>query len=187
MTTVPMHLDPKTCALLVVDIQERLMPVINERERVIRNAVLLIKTAQELGLPIVATTQYAARIGALVPEITAALGEIPVHDKTEFDCFGNAGILSVVRDLPAGVNTLLVCGVETHICVYQTVIGGLLNGYHLWVGSDAVSSRTQANYHNGLARIREIGGVVASTELIIYDLLGRAGTPAFKNLLPLLK
>lgn len=187
MKQAPTHLDAAKCGLMVVDIQERLMPVIHERERVLRNSVLLIKTARELAMPIIATTQYASRIGALLPEIMAELGDVVVRDKTEFDCFGNAGIKEAARAVGNGIDTLILCGVEAHICVYQTVVGGLADGYRIWVGSDAVSSRTPANHANGLDRIREIGGTVASTEMIIYDLLGRAGTPAFKNLLPFLK
>ena len=187
MEKVLSHLQPEQCALLVVDIQQRLMPVIDEADRVCRNSALLIKTAKKLHMPILATTQYAARIGAPVPEIAAELGEVEPLDKIEFDCFVNAGFLQSVRALPDTVNTLVVCGVEAHICVYQTVLGGLANGYHVWVGGDAVSSRVPFNYQTGLQRMREMGAIVASTEMIIYDLLHRADIPAFKELLPFLK
>lgn len=181
------HLQPRQCALMVVDIQEKLMPVINERERVVKNSVLLIKTARTLEMPILATTQYAARIGALLPEITDELAGVEPLDKMEFDCFANSAILQAARILPAEVKTLIVCGVESHICIYQTVVGGLANGYGMWVAGDAVSSRIPTNYEAGLQRMRELGAVVGSTEMIIYDLLHRAGTQEFKALLPYLK
>jgi len=171
----------------VVDIQERLMRVIDNADRVTRNSALLLKAAAVLDLPVLATTQYRERIGPLLSEITAELGGIEPLDKMEFDCFANPGFREAVTALPGGVDTLLVCGVETHICIYQTVVGALNMGYRVWVAADAVSSRTPANRKLGLARIREIGGVVGSTEMIVYDLLGRAGTPAFKALLPALK
>lgn len=180
-------LAPARCALLVVDIQERLMPVIDGRAQVVQNALLLLRTAKVLGLPILATTQYVARIGALLPEVSAELGGVTAVDKMEFSCFGNEGFRAALARLPNTVDTLLLCGVETHICVYQTVLGGLLAGYRMWVASDGVSSRSRHNYRSGLARIRELGGVVANTEMIVYELLQRAGTPEFKELLPFLK
>lgn len=181
------HLRPELCALLVVDLQERLMPVISGREGVIRNTTLLIKAAEVMQIPVVATTQYAARIGELVEPVQTALGGVAALDKMEFDCFANQGIRAKVKALPGRINTLLICGVETHICIYQTVLGALKEGYRVLVPADGVSSRAVANYETGLARIRELGGTVTSTEMVIYELLHRAGTPEFKALLPYLK
>jgi nicotinamidase-related amidase len=181
------YLDPKQCALLVVDIQERLMPVIDGRERVVKNSRLLIKTARSLHIPIIATTQSAARIGNLLPEISAELPDLTPVDKMEFSCFANTAFQARLRGLPQGIDKLIVCGVEAHICIYQTVLGGLIGGYKMWVPADAVSARTEHNYRTGLERIRDIGGSVANSELIIYELLGKAGTPEFKGLLPFLK
>ncbi len=185
MTTIK-RLDPEHCGLLVVDIQERMMRVIDAKDEVVRNAVLLIKTAVELGLPIVATTQYVARIGPLLPEIVAELPDIQAIDKLEFGCFDNAEAAAALKSYK-NVDTWITCGVETHICMYQTVMGGINAGYGMWLPADAVSSRTAKNYETGLARIREIGGIVANTEMVIYELLGKAGTPTFKALLPFLK
>jgi len=184
---VPETLSPERCALVVVDIQERLMPVISGRDEVVKNAALLLKAARTLKMEVVATTQYAARIGALLPEIQAELAGAEVLDKMHFNCFGNPAIQARIKALPPPVNTLIVCGVETHICIYQTVAGALRAGYRVVVAADAVSSRTMKNYELGLARLRELGAVVAPTEMVIYELLGEAGTPAFKELLPFLK
>ena len=181
------RLRPEHCALLVIDIQERLMPVIDGGEQVTERSVLMIKAARELGMPVLATTQYGARIGSLVEPVQEALAGVEPLDKMEFGCFRNYGVQEAFRQLSREVNTIIVCGVETHICVYQTVLGGLQGGYRMWVVADAVSSRTRENYEIGLERIRQIGGVVGSTELIIYELLGQAGTAPFKALLPLLK
>lgn len=185
--SIPEFISPERCALLVVDIQERLMPVINGRDEVVKNTTLLLKAAKILKMEILATTQYAARIGLLLPEIRAELNGVAVLDKMHFSCFGNPAIQGRVKRLPPPVNTLIVCGVETHICVYQTVLGALREGYRVVVPADAVSSRTVKNYEVGLTRIRELGAVVSSTEMVIYELLGEAGTPAFKELLPFLK
>ena len=172
---------------MVVDMQERLMPVIDGKDRVVKNSVLLIKTAKILNIPIIATTQYVAKIGKLLPEITSELGALSPTDKMEFSCFNNHELQKVIADLDNSIDTLIVCGVETHICIYQTVLGALINDFHVWVPADAVSSRTKGNYQTGLDRIREIGGIIANTELIIYELLQKAGTPEFKQLLPFLK
>ncbi|MFZ5774149.1 MAG: isochorismatase family protein [Thermodesulfobacteriota bacterium] len=187
MTETVCHLAPDQCAVLVVDIQERLMQAIPSREAISRSAVLLVKAAKVMGVPVIATTQYAARIGALLPEVAAELEGVAPLDKLEFDCFGNDGIAAALAGLPARVDTVVVCGAETHICVYQTVLGGLMAGRRMWVMADGVGSRAQLNHETGLSRIREIGGVVANTELVIYEWLRQAGTPAFKALLPFIK
>ena len=180
-------LTPERCALLVVDIQERLMPVIAGREEVARNTVLLLKGAAVLRIPAVATTQYAARIGDLIPEVRAELDGVTPLDKMHFSCFGNPEVQARIESLRPKVDTLIVCGVETHICIYQTVLGALRDGFRVVVAADAVSSRTVKNYEIGLARMRELGAVVASTEMVLYELLNQAGTPAFKEMLPFLK
>ncbi len=181
------HLEAAHCALLVVDIQENLMKVIHDRSGVAKKSALLAKAAKILNIPIVATTQYAARIGEIIPEVQAELPVGPPLDKMEFNCFANPEISRAVKGLPQGVNTLIVCGVETHICIYQTVLGGLLSGYRMWVPADAVSSRDPQNCETALLRMREMGAVIVNVELIIYDLLLKAGTPAFKELRPFLK
>jgi nicotinamidase-related amidase len=181
------HLRPEFCALMVVDVQKRLMPVINDREGVTRNLALLMKAAEIMKIPIVATTQYAAKIGELLPAVQAELGDVVPLDKMEFDCFANQAIKERFKKLPREINTLIICGVETHICIYQTVLGALLAGYRVWIPADGVSSRAVGNHETGLARIKELGAMVGNTEMIIYELLHRAGTPEFKELLPFLK
>ena len=180
------RLVPATTGLLIIDIQERMMPVIPARDEVIKNSVLLAKAAAILQLPMIATTQYTARIGKLLPEISAEIGAAQPLDKLEFDCFANAAVMNKIRACSA-VDTWIVCGVETHICIYQTVLGGLGAGYGMWVPADAVGSRAEKNYLTGLDRIRQIGGAVGNTEMIIYELLGKAGSPEFKALLPFIK
>ena len=181
------RLAPEQCALLVVDIQERMMQAIGARDEVVRNAALLMKAANILQVPVLATTQYVARIGASLPEIQAELGSVIPLDKLEFGCFDNGPIVEAAKSLSREINTIIVCGVETHICIYQTVAGGLLQGYRMWVPADAVASRVDKNHQTGLARISEIGGIVANTEMIIYEWLHKAGTPAFKAILPYIK
>ena len=181
------YLSPSHCALMIIDLQERLMPVIAGREQVVKNAVLLLKAAKAMTMPILATTQYVARIGELLPEIKTELNGVASIDKMEFGGFNNQAVKKAAEHLPNEIDTLILCGVETHICIYQTAIGAILGGYKVWVPADAVSSRVRHNHRTGINRIREIGGIVANTELIIYELLHKAGTPEFKELLPFLK
>jgi nicotinamidase-related amidase len=174
------------CVLGVIDIQERLLPPIHEKERLIRNSQLLIRLANILSMPVVVTTQYSKGLGQTVPEIMQLLpGNKPV-DKTEFGCFGNGEFCSAISTL-AGRSTLLLCGMETHICVMQTALGALHQGLTVHVAADAVGSRSELNWKLGLERMKEAGVVISSTEMMIYEVMGRSGSPAFKEILQYIK
>ena len=181
------RLRPEECALVVIDIQQKLLPPIFAREQLLRNAQLLLRLAKILTLPVLATTQYAQGLGKIVPEIAALLPGQETLDKNEFGCFGNAQFCSSIKSAAPGRNTLLLCGMETHICVMQTALGALEQGYLVHVASDAVSSRSEWNRKIGLERMREAGAIISSTEMMIYELLGGSGTSAFKEMLPHLK
>jgi nicotinamidase-related amidase len=174
------------CALAVVDIQEKLLPSIWEKERVVRNAQVLIRAAEAMDIPVVVTTQYVKGLGPVVPEIASLLPETTPIEKLEFGCFGNDAFCSAVGQL-AGRNTLLVCGIETHICVMQTALGALNQRMNVHVAADAVSSRTELNWTLGLQRMRDAGAVISSTEMMIYELMGKSGTATFKEMLKWIK
>jgi nicotinamidase-related amidase len=180
-------LEAERCALLVVDIQEKLLPPIFQKEQLLKNSQLLIRLAGVLKLPALVTTQYAKGLGNTVPEIASLLPETHAIDKQMFSCFGSDAFCSVLKRLPGNRNTVLICGMESHICVTQTALGSLREGYIVHVASDAVSSRTEWNWKIGLERMRAAGAVISSTEMIIYELLRSSGAPAFKELLPYLK
>src|SRR6185437_507169 len=208
-------LDPAECALIVIDIQEKLLPPIFERERVVKNSQLLIRAAGILNIPTIATTQYAKGLGETVPDVKSLLPSAPI-DKQMFSCFGSDAFCSTLKGVPhAGVpqsglpssgvphvsrllgdvgmqdagrkNTLLLCGMESHICVTQTALAALREGYMVHVASDAVSSRTPWNLNIGLDRMRAAGAVISSTEMIIYELLHSSATEEFKRMLAHLK
>ena len=180
-------LEADRCALLVIDIQEKLLPPIYEKERLVRNAQLLLRLAGILKIPAIATTQYEKGLGKTVPDVAALLPQTAAIDKLEFGCFNSSGFCSTVRSLPGQRNTMLLCGMETHICVMQTALGALNRGYLVHVAADAVGSRTEFNWKIGLKRMRAAGAVISSTETIIYELLRASGTAAFKEMLPHLK
>jgi len=179
-------LKPEECALVVIDIQEKLIPFIYEKDRVIRNTKLLINLAKIIGLPIILTTQYTKGLGQTIEDIVSEIPDIEPIDKLEFGCFGNKGFCGAVENLPAR-KTLLTAGIESHICVTQTVLGALNQGYNVHVPTDSVSSRTESNWQVGLHRMEQAGAVLSSTEMIIYELLYQSGTSAFKQMLPYLK
>jgi nicotinamidase-related amidase len=180
-------LEPEHCALIVVDMQEKLLPPIWERERLVHNAQLLIRLAGALKIPALVTTQYAKGLGSTVPEISSLLPDHPPIDKLMFSCFGSDVFCSLLKRLPGQRTTVLLCGMETHICVMQTALGALREGYLVHVASDAVSSRAELNWRIGLDRMRSAGAILSSTEMMIYELLRSSGAPAFREILPHLK
>jgi nicotinamidase-related amidase len=180
-------LEADQCALVVIDIQEKLLPPIFQRAQLLRNAQLLIRAAAILKIPALVSTQYAKGLGGTVPEISSLLAGTEPIDKTLFSCFGSDAFCSVLKRLPGKRNTLLLCGMESHICVAQTALGALREGYLVHVSSDAVSSRAEWNWKVGLERMRAAGAVISSTEMMIYELMRSSSSAAFKELLPHLK
>src|SRR5271165_905510 len=182
-----MALEPEQCALLVIDIQEKLLPPIFQREQLVRNASLLIRAASILKIPALISTQYAKGLGGTVAEIASLLAGTEAVDKTLFSCFGSDAFCTLLKRLPGQRNTLLLCGMESHICVTQTALGALREGYLVHVASDAVSSRTKSNWKIGLGRMQAAGAVISSTEMMIYELMRSSSSAAFKELLPHLR
>jgi nicotinamidase-related amidase len=180
-------LTPEQCVLIVIDIQEKLLPPIFEKERLVKNAQLLIRLAEVLDIPTIISTQYAKGLGATVPEIASLLRTSSPIDKTMFSCFGSDTFCSTMKRLHGNRTTVLLCGMETHICVMQTALAALREGYLVHVASDAVSSRAEWNWKIGLDRMRDSGAVISSTEMMMYELLRSSSAPAFKALLPFLK
>jgi nicotinamidase-related amidase len=168
--------------LVVIDVQERLMPVIADRDEVTDNVVRLLKFSEIIGLPVILTEQE--KLGDTLPELLEARSGLEPIRKLDFDCFGCQEFVEEIRRI--GRKTLIFCGVETHICVAQTALHAVPD-YTVHVVSDATSSRTVENWKAGLERMRQARGVITSTEMVIYELLKRAGTDEFRAVLPLVK
>jgi nicotinamidase-related amidase len=175
------------CTLIVVDIQEKLLPPIFQKEQLVRNSKLLIRAAGVLKIPAIVSTQYAKGLGKTVAEVSSLLPGTEAIDKDHFSCFGSEVFCTLLKRLPGNRNTLLLCGMESHICVMQTALAALREGYLVHVASDAVSSRTEWNWKIGLERMRAAGAVISSTEMMIYELIRSSSSPAFKEILPHLK
>jgi nicotinamidase-related amidase len=180
-------LEAEQCALLVIDIQQKLLPPIFQREQLVRNSQLLIRAAGILKMPAMISTQYAKGLGGTVPEISSLLPGTEAIDKTLFSCFGSDAFCSLLKRLPGQRTTLLLCGMESHICVTQTALAALREGYLVHVASDAVGSRTEWNWKIGLDRMRGAGAIISSTEMMIYELMRSSSSAEFKELLPYLK
>ncbi len=185
MRKTRLHIQRATAGLVVVDIQERLLPSIFEKGRVVQNSVRLIKGAAILGLPVLATEQYRKGLGATVPEIAGAFAAFAPMEKVSFSGCGAEGFVAGLK--AKRVSDAILCGIETHVCVSQTCLDLLEEGFRVFVAADAVSSRTPENYRIGIERMKDAGAVIVSTEMVLFELLERAGTEEFKQILPLVK
>jgi nicotinamidase-related amidase len=173
------------CLLMLVDIQKVLLDPCVDGAGLRRNAAALLDIAGILGIPAVLTTHNAQKLGGFLPELLARLPEPLVLDKLEFSCFSNDAMARAIQR--TGRRTLLLAGLEAHVCVFHTGAHALRLGHRVHVATDAVSARSLHNRIIGLGRLEKAGAVMSSTEMIIYELLERAGTPAFRAALPLLK
>ena len=186
-TRHPNLLDHTTTLLVIVDMQEPFLNVIHERVRLTENVRLLAQTAAILNIPVVCTVQYAERMGGLVPEISEVLPSSALMPLDKL-CFSCARSDEFAASLTAtGRQQILLCGVETHICVSQTALDLVHLGFQVHVAADAVSSRTQEKHKLGMERLRDSGVLPCAAEAAVYELLGEAGTPEFKSIHKLVK
>jgi nicotinamidase-related amidase len=177
-------------ALLVVDIQERLSAAMSAEilAQMVRNTAVLIETARRLWLPIVVSQQYPRGLGATLPAIEDALRDAPTlhrFDKLAFSAADTPEFAALAPKL--GRDQWIVTGMETHVCVYQSARGLVERGYHVHVATDAIASRTKANYKVGRELVARSGAIPTSTEAIVFDLLGSASDAEFKALSRLIK
>ena len=171
--------------LVIVDVQEVFLKPIKVGSLIVENIQLLVRVAKQLGIPMLATTQNAEKLGTLMPEIAELIGDTPVLDKLCFSCLA---LESFARHLQAtGRSQVVLVGVEAHICVLQTALDMLKAGYAVHVPHDAVASRAKRDWKYALLRLANSDAVVSSVESVIYEWLYEAGTDAFRAVLPLLK
>ncbi|MBC8140911.1 MAG: isochorismatase family protein [Armatimonadetes bacterium] len=183
----PTLLDRATSVLVVVDMQDPFLNVMYAREPLVANVVLLCKAAALLEIPVILTTQNAARMGSVTPVVAhAAHGvALSVVDKMCFSCAQSEPFAQTLTGL--GRKQVVICGVETHICVSQTAHDLRYAGYQVHVCPDAVSSRTVEKHKLGMERIRDAGILPCAAEAVVYEWLREAGTPEFRELLTLVR
>jgi nicotinamidase-related amidase len=185
-------LDRANAALVVIDVQERLAAVMEERDRVLDRTGFMIGVAAIVGVPIVATLQYPRGLGVLCESVEGALGDarreglsVLTAEKLAFDCFAAPDFVTAIESSER--KQLVICGMESHICVCQTALSALRAGYDVHVIEDACVSRVANAHAIGMERLARAGAVVTCAESAAYEFVGQAGTPEFKRLLGLVK
>lgn len=180
-----MLLSASDSLLLVVDIQDRLLPAMQDGARVVRNTGILLQAAAALDIPGLVTEQYPRGLGATVAEVKAAAGAIPVLEKMHFSAWADPAIQSHVRQ--ANRPQVVIAGIEAHVCVLQTALGLVQSGQRVAVVADAVSSRQAENVTLACRRMTESGIMLVSTEMCLFEWMGTAAHPQFKTLSRLIK
>jgi len=174
--------------LLIIDIQERLAPAIAHSESILEKTGILVQSAAVLGIPVLATEQYPKGLGPTVEPIQALFSQtasfLGVFAKIQFSAL-TPEVLAAIQ--ATGRKKVVIAGMETHVCVFQTARALQTAGYQCFLAQDAVGSRTDANRDNGLDLIRTCGAVVTNVETLVFDWLKQAGTPVFKQLSKLIK
>ncbi len=179
--------------LVVIDAQEKLTAVMDDREALVENLVKLVRAMQALGVPIIRLEQNPSRMGPTIAPLQALLGDRPAIPKMSFSCRGEPAFLDALK--ATGRKQVLIAGIETHVCVYQTAVDLIRDGYAAEVVADAVSSRRAADKAIGLEKIRACGfhsvgsgqGHITSVETAVFELMRSAGHPAFRNVLKIVK
>jgi nicotinamidase-related amidase len=171
--------------LLVVDIQQKLLPAIHDGERIIANSVRLLEGAGLLGIPALVSEQYVKGLGPSLEVIRNAAADARFFEKTHFSCTAEPGILDLLH--AAKRPQVVLTGTETHVCVLQTAFCLLAAGFEVYLVADATSSRTSENRGAGIERMRAGGVGIVTTEMVLFEWLHQAGTDDFRKLLPLIK
>ncbi|UCG63041.1 MAG: hydrolase [Candidatus Zixiibacteriota bacterium] len=178
-------LEKDNAVLVVIDIQGKLATLMHHRGTLFQNAVRMIQGAGVLGIPIIWTEQLPDKLGETSPEIKAALkGEQPLVKKA-FSCCGDDAFLK--RIVAVGRKQVLLTGIETHICVYQTAVDLIRSGYEVYVVQDAVSSRIESNYDLGIERMKDAGAILTSVEMSLFEMLRVAEGDQFRQIVRIVK
>jgi len=172
-------------ALIVIDVQEKLFAKVEERERIAENICKLVRFADILGMPIILTEQYPKGLGPTIPEIRRLTPNVKPIEKVEFSCLASSAFREKLAEIHA--RNLVLTGIEAHICIFQTAIEALTNGYKAYVVYDAVSSRRREDKIIAIERMRRQGVTIVTSEMLMYEILRKAGTPEFKKVLELVK
>lgn len=176
----------KNPVLVVIDIQEKLFPVMNEKETFLKNCVTLIKGFQIFDLPILVTEQVSEKLGPTVEPIRDVFPKFSPIEKTSFSCAGNLQFLELLHGHQEW-DKIILCGIESHICVFQTALDLIQRGYNVEVVSDATTSRNESNHNLAMSRIRQEGGHIISVEMLLFWLQCNAEGDRFKELVKLVK
>ncbi|NOY06115.1 MAG: hydrolase [Chlorobi bacterium] len=178
-------LEISNTVLVVVDFQGKLARIVDRSESVLRNAQILIQGIKLLDIPAVMTEQYPQGLGHTVEEITRHSAGVPVIEKTAFSCYSTEEFRNRLSSYRR--RQVLLCGIEAHVCVYQTARDLLAHDYELYLVTDAVSSRTPENRQLGIHRVEKMGGILTSTEMALFELMKDTRIHVFKAISNLVK
>lgn len=183
-----MLIDPAKSFLLVIDMQDRLLPVMAGAAEVERRALILIKAAKAMNVPVLASEQYPKGLGPTVPAVREAIGNAPIFEKLSFSCWRDEAFKDHLTSLHEGGRPqAIVAGIESHVCVLQTAIDLAQAGFAVFAVADALSSRALSSVELAQDRMRQDGVEMVNTEMAIFELLGKAGTAQFRELSGLIK
>ena len=179
-------LDAEKAVLVVIDVQEKLAPAMNQElfSQLLLHANLLIEGFKALDLPIIATEQYSKGLGHTVTELNGATEQCCI-EKMAFSCCGEESFIAALEK--SGARQVLIAGMESHVCVFQTVLDLLDRGYIVHLVSDAVSSRFKSDYDNAISTAARAGAVITTTETALFQLVKVAGTDGFKAISKLVR
>ena len=180
-----MLINAEESVLMMVDLQERLIPAIAEKEKVLRNSATLLHAARRLSVPLLVSEQYPGGLGHTTAALADQLAPEEVMEKITFSCLAAPDIAARLSAL--GRPQTVVCGAEAHVCVMQTALDLVARDYRVFVVADATGSRDPANREAALARLSGAGATIVTTEMVLFEWLKRAGTEDFRALLPLIK
>jgi nicotinamidase-related amidase len=183
-----MLLDSARSQLLIVDVQERLLPAMHRGEAMVERCAVLLQTAAELRVPALLSEQYRKGLGATVARLSSVKGNVPTLEKMHFSCAADPAISAHVEALAAnGRNQLVIAGIESHVCVLQSALGFKDRGLDVYVVEDAMTSRQAESVALARSRMHQAGVKVVNTEMVAFEWLHIAGTPAFKTVSKLMK
>ena len=185
MNKIPVSFQKQNTALIVVDIQELFRTLIYDMNSVIANSSRLVRFCDRLEIPVIFSEQYSKAFGATVKEISEVAHQYKPVEKISFSCAGDSGFISKLESTKR--KQIILCGLETHVCVYQTARDLLQKGYQISIAADAISSRNVSNRNLGLAYMRDLGVQVMTAEMIMFEILKIAKTADFELVSDILK
>ena len=180
-----MRIEKNNVAGLIIDVQERLYPFIHEHEKLTRNIKILIEGLKILGVPLFVTEQYVKGLGPTIPEISGIIAGINRYEKNSFSCCDEPRFILELAN--SGKDFLIICGIESHVCVLQTVIDLRHHGYSPVVITDCISSRKEEDKRIALERMKQEGVILSTYESILFELLRHSGSDEFRAISRLVK
>ena len=178
-------INEKDCLFLIIDIQDKLVKMVNNK-LITDNAIKIAKTVRILNLPTIITEQYPKGLGATVAEVASEFPQnTPVFEKTAFNALETEGVLDKIKSY--GKKQIVICGIETHICVHQTAAALLREGFEVYVVKDACASRNKYEFKQGIELMAQNGAKVSCVEIVLFEWLKTAKNPHFKEIQALIK